>query len=111
MPYGMCLTKEQHQSVDNERCDNRYGIEGLVNGFTGGQGNNKREEVERATGVCCQADETDKELIDCDDDGTTYQITVDIIQKGSISWFKKMFCDPVILSDPVILRDPAIFCQ
>ena len=70
VPYGMCLTKEQHQSVDNERCDNRYGIEGLVKGFTGGQGNNKREEVERATGVCCQADETDKELIDCDDDGT-----------------------------------------
>jgi len=82
VPYGMCLTRDQHQSVDNERCDNRYGIEGLVNaGFTGGEG--KREELERATGVCCQADETDKELIDCDDDGTTYQITVDIIRSCS----------------------------
>ena len=79
VPYGMCLTKDQHKNVANEQCDNRYGIDGLSS-FSGG----RREEVERATGVCCQADETDKELIDCDDDGTTYQITVDIIQKGSI---------------------------
>ena len=70
IPEGMCLSKDDHQDLKKETCDNRASLASF-----------RREMVRgRKQPFCCKPREQTNEVFECQNDGSFYEIRVPVIK-------------------------------